>query len=144
MGSFALRAESFASAKVRPKHDEGKAGPSLRPQGSRRMKAGRLTETPAMTWSAAQYLKFEHERTRPVRDLVAQIPNAEVLVLRDDGTPCGIDEPGELVHRGALVGMGTPGGLVRAKGARGSPRRTSLGAGRAGVKAEPFGRHGRP
>ena len=34
------------------------------------------------------------------------IPNAEILVLRDDGTPCGIDEPGELVHRGALVGMG--------------------------------------
>jgi acyl-CoA ligase (AMP-forming) (exosortase A-associated) len=34
------------------------------------------------------------------------IPNAEILVLRDDGSPCGPDEPGELVHRGALVGMG--------------------------------------
>jgi|SRR5882672_5320161 len=34
------------------------------------------------------------------------IPNAEILVLRPDGTPCGPDEPGELVHRGALVGMG--------------------------------------
>jgi acyl-CoA ligase (AMP-forming) (exosortase A-associated) len=34
------------------------------------------------------------------------IPNAEVLVLRSDGTPCGPDEPGELVHRGALVAMG--------------------------------------
>ncbi|MBS0446997.1 MAG: acyl-CoA ligase (AMP-forming), exosortase A system-associated [Proteobacteria bacterium] len=34
------------------------------------------------------------------------IPNAEILVLRDDGTPCAADEPGELVHRGALVGMG--------------------------------------
>jgi acyl-CoA ligase (AMP-forming) (exosortase A-associated) len=34
------------------------------------------------------------------------IPNAEVLVLREDGTPCDVDEPGELVHRGALVGMG--------------------------------------
>ena len=34
------------------------------------------------------------------------IPNAEVLVLRDDGSPCDVDEPGELVHRGALVGMG--------------------------------------
>ena len=34
------------------------------------------------------------------------IPNAEILVLREDGSPCGPDEPGELVHRGALVGMG--------------------------------------
>ena len=34
------------------------------------------------------------------------IPNAEILVLREDGTPCAPDEPGELVHRGALVGMG--------------------------------------
>ena len=34
------------------------------------------------------------------------IPHAEILVLREDGTPCGVDEPGELVHRGALVAMG--------------------------------------
>ena len=34
------------------------------------------------------------------------IPNAEILVLREDGTPCEIDEPGELVHRGALVSLG--------------------------------------
>ncbi len=34
------------------------------------------------------------------------IPNAEVLVLRDDGTECAADEPGELVHRGALVALG--------------------------------------
>jgi acyl-CoA ligase (AMP-forming) (exosortase A-associated) len=34
------------------------------------------------------------------------IPNAEILVLREDGSACDPDEPGELVHRGALVGMG--------------------------------------
>lgn len=34
------------------------------------------------------------------------IPNAEILVLREDGSPCDTDEPGELVHRGALVGQG--------------------------------------
>jgi acyl-CoA ligase (AMP-forming) (exosortase A-associated) len=34
------------------------------------------------------------------------IPNAEILVLREDGTECGPDEPGELVHRGPLVGLG--------------------------------------
>jgi acyl-CoA ligase (AMP-forming) (exosortase A-associated) len=34
------------------------------------------------------------------------IPNAEILVVRPDGTPCGPNEPGELVHRGALVSLG--------------------------------------
>jgi acyl-CoA ligase (AMP-forming) (exosortase A-associated) len=34
------------------------------------------------------------------------IPNAEILVLREDGSACAPNEPGELVHRGALVGMG--------------------------------------
>jgi acyl-CoA ligase (AMP-forming) (exosortase A-associated) len=34
------------------------------------------------------------------------IPNAEILVVRPDGTLCGPGEQGELVHRGALVGMG--------------------------------------
>ena len=34
------------------------------------------------------------------------IPNAEVLVVREDGTLCAPDEPGELVHRGALVSLG--------------------------------------
>jgi trans-aconitate 2-methyltransferase len=40
-----------------------------------------------MTWSPDQYLKFEHERTRPVRDLVARIPNAEAADAVDLG--CG-------------------------------------------------------
>jgi len=34
------------------------------------------------------------------------IPDAEVLVLRPDGSRCAPNEPGELVHRGALVSMG--------------------------------------
>jgi acyl-CoA ligase (AMP-forming) (exosortase A-associated) len=34
------------------------------------------------------------------------IPNAEVMVVRPDGTPCAPGEPGELVHRGALVSLG--------------------------------------
>lgn len=34
------------------------------------------------------------------------IPNAEVLVVREDGTPCAPGEEGELVHRGALVSLG--------------------------------------
>ncbi|MDP3168435.1 MAG: acyl-CoA ligase (AMP-forming), exosortase A system-associated [Hydrogenophaga sp.] len=34
------------------------------------------------------------------------IPNADIRVLRPDGTECDVDEPGELVHRGPLVALG--------------------------------------
>ena len=34
------------------------------------------------------------------------IPNAEILVLREDGEPCRPGEVGELVHRGAQVSLG--------------------------------------
>ena len=51
------------------------------------------------------YLPPEEVDHRP--DSIGKaIPNAEILVLREDGSACGPDEPGELVHRGALVGMG--------------------------------------
>jgi acyl-CoA ligase (AMP-forming) (exosortase A-associated) len=51
------------------------------------------------------YLPPEEVDLRP--DSIGKaIPNAEILVLREDGSPCGPDEPGELVHRGALVAMG--------------------------------------
>ncbi len=51
------------------------------------------------------YLPPEEVDRRP--DSIGKaIPNAEILVLREDGTECGPDEPGELVHRGALVGLG--------------------------------------
>ena len=51
------------------------------------------------------YLPPEEVDRRP--DSIGKaIPNAEILVLRQDGTTCAPDEPGELVHRGALVGMG--------------------------------------
>jgi acyl-CoA ligase (AMP-forming) (exosortase A-associated) len=51
------------------------------------------------------YLPPEEVDRRP--DSIGKaIPNAEILVLRPDGTPCAPGEPGELVHRGALVSLG--------------------------------------
>lgn len=41
------------------------------------------------------------------------IPNAEILVVRPDGTPCDPGEEGELVHRGPLVALGYWGDAAR-------------------------------
>jgi trans-aconitate 2-methyltransferase len=40
-----------------------------------------------MSWSAAQYVTFEDERTRPVRDLVSVLPDIEARAIVDLG--CG-------------------------------------------------------
>ena len=51
------------------------------------------------------YLPPEEVDRRP--DSIGKaIPNAEILVLREDGSACAVDEPGELVHRGPLVASG--------------------------------------
>jgi acyl-CoA ligase (AMP-forming) (exosortase A-associated) len=51
------------------------------------------------------YLPPEELDRRP--DSIGKaIPDAEILVLRPDGTRCDDDEPGELVHRGPLVSLG--------------------------------------
>lgn len=51
------------------------------------------------------YLAPEELERRP--DSIGKaVPNAEVLVLREDGSPCAPGEPGELVHRGSLVALG--------------------------------------
>ena len=51
------------------------------------------------------YLPPEEVERRP-DSMGRAIPNAEVRVLRPDGTECAVDEPGELVHRGPLVALG--------------------------------------
>nr|XP_061804836.1 long-chain-fatty-acid--CoA ligase-like [Nerophis lumbriciformis] len=53
----------------------------------------------------ATYLPPEQVDAKP-DSMGKSIPNSEVFVLREDGTCCDADEPGELVQRGALVGMG--------------------------------------
>ncbi len=51
------------------------------------------------------YLPPEQLDKRP--DSIGKaIPNADILVVREDGSPCAPHEPGELVHRGSLVAMG--------------------------------------
>jgi acyl-CoA ligase (AMP-forming) (exosortase A-associated) len=70
------------------------------------------------------YLSPEQVEVRP-ESMGKAIPNADIMVVRPDGSECDPDEPGELVHRGALVALGYWGDrdktAIRFKPAPGQP-----------------------
>jgi acyl-CoA ligase (AMP-forming) (exosortase A-associated) len=51
------------------------------------------------------YLPPDQINVRP-ESMGKAIPNAQILVINEDGRECAPHEPGELVHRGALVSLG--------------------------------------
>jgi trans-aconitate 2-methyltransferase len=69
-----------------------------------------------LSWSAAQYVKFEEERTRPARDLIARIPNIEVVSAADIG--CGPGNSTEVLRerypRARVIGMDSSPEMIEA------------------------------
>ena len=59
-----------------------------------------LTEAFRSTYLPPEQLDFRPD------SMGKAIPNAEIMVVREDGSLCAPHEPGELIHRGALIAMG--------------------------------------
>jgi trans-aconitate 2-methyltransferase len=73
-----------------------------------------------MSWSAAQYLAFEEERTRPARELLAAVPAEGVALAIDLG--CGPGNSTELLSArfpsARVIGIDTSADMVAAARAR--------------------------
>jgi acyl-CoA ligase (AMP-forming) (exosortase A-associated) len=75
-----------------------------------RLRAALPTTAPYLMYGLTEAFRSTYlppaEADRRPDSIGKAIPNAEIMVVRPDGTPCGPNEPGELVHRGVHVSLG--------------------------------------
>jgi acyl-CoA ligase (AMP-forming) (exosortase A-associated) len=75
-----------------------------------RLRAALPDATPFLMYGLTEAFRSTYldpvEIDRRIDSIGKAIPNAEILVVRPDGSLCDAEEPGELVHRGALVSLG--------------------------------------
>jgi acyl-CoA synthetase (AMP-forming)/AMP-acid ligase II len=105
-----LRVPAFRDERVPSLRIVQNAGGHLPVEAVRRLRAAQphaqvflqygMTETFRSTFLAPD------EVDRHPDSVGKAIPGAEILVLRDDGTPCDVGEIGELVYRGPTVSAG--------------------------------------
>lgn len=105
-----LSAPTFAEAPLRELRAMTNTGGRLPVDAVRRLRACQPQANLFLMYGLteafrATYLPPEHVDAHPDSIGIA-IPGAEILVLREDGTPCAPHEEGELVQRGPTVAAG--------------------------------------
>ena len=78
-----------------------------------------MTPAPPVSWSAKQYVTFEAERTRPIRELLAALPNINAREVMDAvQMPDNLDEPSHQLMREVAMAVPWADNIAAANGAR--------------------------
>lgn len=106
-----LNRSNFAERKLESLRRITQAGGPMAPELTRRLLSAapqaRLFVMYGATEASARLTYLDpHDLPHKLGSIGKPIPNVELRVLRDDGSECAVDEPGELVARGSNIMSG--------------------------------------